>query len=173
MDREGRRFDMPFPTHGVEAQKGLAPFITSWDAIGELRPPPEEDLEVRGRWAQLLPSIPEGWNYLWYIHRGGALALFGYRARYWSFLLKLAKARPSWTLPAHPSQNSGPCHWNNRLLSVAELARLRSFPIHWRFMGRRADKVRQVGNALPLLLAELIGWEIAHQLGAIKNDRAS
>ena len=54
---------------------------------------------MRGRWADLLPSIPEGENYLWHTDRGAGVPLFGYRTRYWSFLLKLAKARPGLDIP--------------------------------------------------------------------------
>ena len=72
-----------------------------------------------GKWADLLPSIPEGENYLWHTARGGGMPLFGWRTRYWSFLLKLAKDRPSWTIQAQPGPATGPFHWTNRRLSVA------------------------------------------------------
>ncbi|WP_210186206.1 DNA cytosine methyltransferase [Hyphomicrobium sp. CS1GBMeth3] len=164
LDREGREFNMPAPTHAGSGS-GLPPYVTAWDAIGELdKPRVPQELRVRGRWADLLPSIPEGENYIWHTERGRGVPLFGYRTRYWSFLLKLAKARPAWTLAANPSQNSGPFHWRNRLLSVAEMARLQSFPDWWRFEGTRVHQVRQIGNAVPPLLAEIIGRAISHQL---------
>ncbi len=126
------------------------------------------ELTARGRWADLLASIPEGENYLWHTDRGGGLPLFGYRTRYWSFLLKLAKARPAWTLPASPSQNTGPFHWRNRLLSIAEMARLQSFPDEWTFAGTRTQQVQQIGNAVPPLLAEILGREIRTQLLGVR-----
>jgi DNA (cytosine-5)-methyltransferase 1 len=165
LDRDGRTFQLPRPTHSPNGEGELAPYVTAWDAIGDLRlDRTPNELKVRGRWAALLPSIPEGENYLWHTPRGRGLPLFGYRTRYWSFLLKLAKTRPAWTLPANPSQNSGPFHWKNRLLSVAELSRLQSFPDTWTFVGTRAQQVRQIGNAVPPLLAETIGREILRQL---------
>ena len=96
-----------------------AAHATAWDAIGEfsLRSKADE-LKVRGQWADLLPSIPEGENYLWYTARKGGLPLFGWRTRFWSFLLKLAKDRPSWTIQAQPGPAIGPFHWENRMLSV-------------------------------------------------------
>ncbi|HNI65022.1 MAG TPA: HemK/PrmC family methyltransferase, partial [Pseudomonadales bacterium] len=59
-----------------------------------------ESLRVSGKWADLLPSIPEGMNYLYHTERGEGRPPFGWRRRYWSFLLKLAKARPAWQLVA-------------------------------------------------------------------------
>lgn len=88
--RGGRRFEFPSPTHGPSSPVGR-PYVTAWDAIGAIRPALGEDLRVRGRWAELLPSIPEGENYLWHTSRKGGLPLFGWRTRYWNFLLKLAK----------------------------------------------------------------------------------
>jgi DNA (cytosine-5)-methyltransferase 1 len=44
------------------------------------------------------------------------------------------------------------------------MARLQSFPHQWQFVGSRAQQIRQVGNAVPPLLAEVIGREIARQL---------
>lgn len=131
---------------------------TAWDAIGELEQASEVLPEPKGKWAELLPSIPEGENYLWHTDRGGGLPLFGYRTRYWSFLLKLAKNRPSWTLPAQPGPATGPFHWDNRPLSIPEMLRLQTFPPDWVVEGAsRVDHVRQVGNATPPLLAEELG----------------
>lgn len=138
---------------------------TAWDAIGSLRQPAEEIPVARGKWVELLPSIPEGENYLWHTDRGGGEPLFGYRRRYWSFLLKLAKDRPSWTLPAHPGPATGPFHWDNRPLSVPELLRLQTFPADWVVEGTsRAERVRQVGNATPPLLAEVVGRAVVEHL---------
>jgi DNA (cytosine-5)-methyltransferase 1 len=152
--REGSEFDWPTPTH-----RGVP--VTAWDAIGDLRPrnPPP----AKGRWAALLPAIPEGGNYLHLTPKGGGTPVFGYRRRYWSFLLKLAKDRPSWTVAANPAQNAGPFHWDNRRLTTRELLRLQSFPKGWKLSGLEATQVRQVGNATPPLLAEVVGRALAEQ----------
>jgi DNA (cytosine-5)-methyltransferase 1 len=127
---DGRSLKLPPPTHGEG--DGLERYRTAWDAIGHLDYeswPPE--LNPAGRWAALLPSIPEGQNYLWHTPRNrqkGGEPLFGWRARYWSFLLKLAKNKPSWTIQAQPGPATGPFHWRSRLLSIEELCRLQTFP---------------------------------------------
>ena len=153
--RDGGQLAWPTATHDK------AP-VRTWDAIGHISvaAPP---VPV-GKWADLLPSIPEGENYLWHTSRGGGRPLFGYRTRYWSFLLKLAKDLPSWTLPAQPGPSTGPFHWTNRPLAVEELLRLQSLPADWVVEGTYRDQVRQVGNATPALLAEILGRAILYTL---------
>lgn len=171
--REGHGFQFPLPTHceGCNIQGGqqslavdsLQSYATAWDAIGNIDPQPEADLRVRGRWSDLLPSIPEGENYLWHTSRKGGLPLFGWRTRFWTFLLKLAKDRPSWTIQAQPGPAVGPFHWENRLLSIHELAALQTFPADIEYVGKRGSVQRQLGNAVPSLLAEVLARAIAKQ----------
>jgi DNA (cytosine-5)-methyltransferase 1 len=176
--RDGGRFRFPAPTHAEQPatagvslfdMPALFPYATAWDAIGglDLRVA-DEDLCVRGRWADLLPSIPEGENYSWHTDRKGGMPLFGWRRCYWCFLLKLAKALPSWTLQAQPGPAIGPFHWENRRLAVAEMARLQTFPSNITFVGNRGSVQKQLGNAVPSLLAELIGREVAEQFFGVQ-----
>jgi DNA (cytosine-5)-methyltransferase 1 len=167
--REGKKFRFPEPTHrDLLSNEELfgsrkRPYVAVWFALREVRSKKSEDLKVRGRWADLLPSIPEGENYLWHTDRKGGLPLFGWRTRYWSFLLKLAKNRPSWTIQAQPGPAIGPFHWQNRLLSVREMAAIQTFPKTTRFCGSRVSVQRQIGNAVPSLLAEVLGRELRRQ----------
>lgn len=166
-EREGMGFTLPRPTHGLPrdaAKNGLEPYMTAWDAIGGLDfDTGSEDLDTTGRWTGLLPSIPEGRNYLWHTARCGGTPLFGWRTRYWSFLLKLSKSEPSWTIQAEPGPATGPFHWKNRLLSIQELCRLQTFPHGYRIFGDRRSAHRQIGNAVPCALAEMLGLEIRRQ----------
>lgn len=169
--RDGTRFNFPVPTHrppdtGSDViSPGLSPFSTAWDAIGDLPMVPDDaqDLQVRGKWAALLPTIPEGMNYLYHTERGEGLPLFGWRRRYWTFLLKLSKHRPSWTLQAQPGPAVGPFHWNNRRLSSKELCRLQTFPDDVELSGGHSSVQRQAGNAVPSLLAEVVGRSLRQQ----------
>lgn len=166
--REGHPFSFPRATHSAVPEQDLLgatePYRTAWDAIGDLGNPSNEDLAVRGKWAELLPSIPEGSNYLHHTSKGDGMPLFGWRRRYWTFLLKLAKNRPSWTIQAQPGPAIGPFHWSNRRLSVRELCRLQTFPDSVKVMGGRLSTQKQLGNAVPSLLAEVVGRAIREQL---------
>ncbi len=146
------------------------PRRTVWDAIG-FPPKQHQKPEPAGRWTPLLPSIPEGENYQWHTNRGGGSPLFGYRTRYWSFLQKLHRDRPSPTLAASPGPSTGPFHWENRPLSIWEMLRIQSFPGSWRVEGNRRALVRQVGNATPPLLAEIVGVQLARELGHDRHRR--
>ena len=165
--REGAHFDFPLPTHGTN-NMGLSdqePYRTVWDALADLPVVPDEPpLEVGGKWGALLPSIPEGQNYLWHTNRGGGLRLFGWRTRYWSFLLKLAKNQPSWTIQAQPGSAIGPFHWHSRKLTSLEMCRLQTFPDDLTFDCGRTDVQKMLGNAVPSLLAEVLAREIRCQL---------
>jgi DNA (cytosine-5)-methyltransferase 1 len=167
--RNGTEFRFPRVTHGIATDlllgTDIEPYRTAWDALGDLPERPNDPtLKVGGKWAELLPSIPEGENYLWHTPRGGGMPLFGWRTRYWSFLLKLAKGRPSWTIQAQPGPATGPFHWTNRRLSVQEMCRLQTLPDGLQFDCGRNDAQRMLGNAVPSLLAEVIAREIRGQL---------
>jgi DNA (cytosine-5)-methyltransferase 1 len=161
--RDGQFFEAPDPITGPGRRRAVA---TAWDAIGDMQPSDDQakELTARGKWAELLPSIPEGQNYLWHTDRGGGLPMFGWRTRYWSFLLKLAKDRPAWTIQADPGPATGPFHWDSRLLSIGEMARLQSFPKGYNFVGDYRAARRQIGNAVPPALAEAVARRVAATL---------
>jgi len=114
--------------------------------------------------AIFIPTIPEEPNYLWHTPRNegrrGSQPIFGWRSRYWSFLLKLAKDRPAWTLQASPSTATGPFHWKSRRLTSIECCHLQTFPDDITLTCSHREAQRMTGNAVPSLLAEVVAREI-------------
>jgi DNA (cytosine-5)-methyltransferase 1 len=168
--RNGCLINLPPPTHFV-TQKDLQeypnslPFINSWDAFSDIRiPSNKHKLEMTGKWADLLPAIPEGSNYLWHTEKGGGKPIFKWRSKYWSFLLKLAKDKPSWTIQAQPGPATGPFHWDNRKLSIPELLKLQTFPDGYQIEGNYRECLKQIGNAVPSAIGEFFGLEIRRQI---------
>ncbi len=165
--RDAIDFTLPSPTHHLEANPGenTVPATTCEEAIGMMRPATSaQPLKVGGRWAKLLPSIPEGRNYLWHTEKGGGKKIFRWRSRYWSFLLKLARDKPSWTIQASPGCATGPFHWENRKLSIEEAARLQTFPSNYKFQSSYTSSFKQIGNAVPSAIGELFGRAIRRQI---------
>lgn len=77
---------------------------------------------------------------------------------------KLDPALPSRTLTAHIGKDTySHIHWDSRqqrTISVREAARLQSFPDGFQFAGTMNAAFRQIGNAVPPLLA----WAVASRL---------
>lgn len=165
--RDAIDFVLPSPTHHLEAKPGekTLPAITCGEAIGKMSPAAgTQPLKVGGRWANLLPSIPEGKNYLWHTEKGGGKRVFRWRSRYWSFLLKLSRDKPSWTIQASPGCATGPFHWDNRKLSIEEAATLQTFPPNYKFESSYTSSFKQIGNAVPSAIGELFGRAIRKQV---------
>jgi DNA (cytosine-5)-methyltransferase 1 len=81
---------------------------------------------------------------------------------------KLNSAMPSRTLTAHMGKDTySHIHWDGvqkRTVSVREAARLQSFPDSFRFSGAMNAAFRQIGNAVPPLLAEAVAKRLKQDL---------
>lgn len=89
---------------------------------------------------------------------------------------KLVPSQPSRTLTAHLGKDTySHIHYDARqarTISVREAARLQSFPDGFRFMGQMNAAFRQIGNAVPPLLAVAIGGALRETLVAAAASRA-
>lgn len=181
--RDGADFEFPEPKFYSPEDKELfltlnsldkQPHRTAWDAIGDLLDPSEnpKKSQVGGKWGALLPSIPAGENYLWHTERGGGKPIFKWRSRYWSFLLKLHPDKPSWTIQAQPGTAIGPFHWNNRRLTMREMARIQTFPDDVHILGGNSNVQKQLGNAVPSAIGELLGKQIRFQFFGHRTNKS-
>ncbi len=168
----------PEPTHWWPSQNGSGAKLQSPETAGRwIAPFSGKDFEepgeiANGRWRQHLREIPPGWNYkfhtAWANH---PRPTFVTETRYWSFLLKLSPYRPSWTIQASAGPWTGPLHWDSRRLRIPELAALQTFPNAFNFAGTLVQRRRQIGNAVPSLLASRVTAGIVAEIAGARARR--
>ncbi|MDQ3509939.1 MAG: DNA cytosine methyltransferase [Actinomycetota bacterium] len=76
----------------------------------------------------------------------------------------MTKCDPHWGTVFHYEQE--------RIISVREAARIQSFPDWFRFTGSKADQYRQVGNAVPPMLAQAVAGHVRGMLERAEGRRA-
>jgi DNA (cytosine-5)-methyltransferase 1 len=161
--------EFPSPTHSKEGNGGLPRWIGSGEVLRDLdtrKNASDTGHFAGGQHHELLRKIPPGDNYLFFTKkRGHPKPRFEWRSRYWSFLLKLSPKLPSWTIQARRSNNMGPFHWRNRILRIEEIKRLQTFPDNFQLAGTVEQQWRQIGNAVPPMLATILGRAISEHLG--------
>lgn len=166
--KEMKDFVFPDSTHSEKpnAENKLKRWINCGDILNDIDfdLPEDEKMEAGSKHKELLKQIPAGDNYLFFTkERNHPNPVFEWRSRYWSFLLKLSPERPSWTIQASHSNNMGPFHWKNRFLRINEIKRIQSFEDKHIFLGNFKEQWRQIGNAVPPLLAFQFAKEIKKQ----------
>lgn len=78
---------------------------------------------------------------------------------------RLNSKKPSFTIDAGHNHHF---HYKaNRVPTVRECARIQSFPDRFRFWGNKTSQFRQVGNAVPPILAKEIGLELKEALNEL------
>lgn len=88
---------------------------------------------------------------------------------------KLERGKPSRTLMAHLGKDGySHIHYDSvqaRTISVREAARLQSFPDGFRFCGTMNPAFRQIGNAVPPLLAKAVGTSLMTAIRTALEDQ--
>ena len=119
--------------------------------------------DIRNHWAvahtettkRIISMVPDGGNYkdlpenLWSTRKVNIA---------WT---RLNSKRPSFTIDA--GHNHHFHYKENRVPTVRECARIQSFPDTFVFLGNKTSQFRQVGNAVPPLLAEAVAIAIREQ----------
>jgi DNA (cytosine-5)-methyltransferase 1 len=88
---------------------------------------------------------------------------------------RLSWDEPSLTLTCNPAQKQTErCHpEQTRPLTVREYARIQTFPDAWQFVGSVSSSYKQIGNAVPVNLAQAIGQSVVKSLNAYYAENPS
>ena len=160
--RDNESIFLPIPTHFQMHQDKTYQWKTVRDAIADLEFDKGECATLSEERLKFLKMVPEGGNWrdlpkdIIPIAMGGAYKSGGGKV---GFYRRLSYNQPSPTVVTSPVQKATMmCHpTQNRPLSIKEYARIQQFPDDWIFTGTTAAKYRQIGNAVPVGLAEAIG----------------
>lgn len=160
--RDNEGIFLPIPTHFQIHQDKAYQWKTVRDAIADLEFDKGECASLSEERLKFLKMVPEGGNWrdlpkdIIPIAMGGAYKSGGGKV---GFYRRLSYDQPSPTVVTSPVQKATMmCHpTQDRPLSIKEYARIQQFPDDWIFTGTTAAKYRQIGNAVPVGLAEAIG----------------
>ena len=160
--RDNEGIFLPIPTHFQMHQDKAYQWKTVRDAIADLEFDKGECATLSEERLKFLKMVPEGGNWrdlpkdIKPIAMGGAYKSGGGKV---GFYRRLSYDQPSPTVVTSPVQKATMmCHpTQDRPLSIKEYARIQQFPDDWIFTGTTAAKYRQIGNAVPVGLAEAIG----------------
>lgn len=156
---------LPKPTHFQKHQLADMRWRTLRDTIQDLEDNPGPYTQFSEDRLRYLRMVPEGGNWrnlpveFQPIAMGGAWKSGGGKA---GFYRRLSYDQPSPTVVTSPVQKATMmCHpTKDRPLSVKEYARIQQFPETWRILGTMTNQYKQIGNAVPIGLAEAVGKAI-------------
>lgn len=177
--RDNEDIFLPIPTHFQMHQNPDYRWKTVGEAIKDLENNPGEYTSLSGDRKKYLHMVPEGGNWrdlpeeVIPIAMGGAYESGGGKV---GFYRRLSYKQPSPTITTSPAQKATMlCHpRQDRPLSIKEYARIQQFPDDWKFTGTISAQYRQIGNAVPVGLAEAIGRAIistANRTSTIETKR--
>jgi len=136
-------FDFPEPTHSKNSIKGLLPWVSVKEALAHLPDPDGEN-------AHTVPN--------------NEYSQYKITTRNFTGHRNTDPDAPSPTILARGNGGGGVVaipHYNQlRRMTVRESAAIQTFPDHFDFKGTRSSCYRQVGNAVPVLLAKVIAIKL-------------
>ena len=177
--RDHEAIFLPAPTHFQQHQNKEMRWVTLGETIRDLEDNPGPCTHFSEERLKYLRMIPEGGNWrdlpanIQPAAMGGAWKSGGGKV---GFFRRLSYSQPSPTVVTSPVQKATMmCHpIKDRPLSVREYARIQQFPENWTITGTITNQYKQIGNAVPVGLAEAVGKAViaaANGTSTIKTKR--
>ena len=162
-NRIGKKITFPKKTHSKNGENGLKKYVTVGDTIMDIakktgKIPNHEPLNHGWKNIERYKLIPEGERM-----PEDKLPQEIYRKNFGNTFKRLDREKPSLTMV--PGHSAFPIHpTENRSLTVREAARLQTIPDEMVFVGNRTQQGMQVGNAVPVKLAEVFAKHLKKEM---------
>lgn len=166
-----KTFEFPEPTHNKSGNKGKKKWVTVADVLEFIGSNvTHEHVTYSNERLKYMRMIPRGggnWRNLSddiaMVAMGGAYNSGGGKV---GFFRRVKINEPSPTLLTSPIQKSTNLGhpYEDRPLSIQEYLAIQGFPIDYKIYGNINDKYTQIGNAVPVKLAYVIGYAIFNLL---------
>jgi len=162
-------FDIEIENTELGKSNGFLPFATLGNALDTATEDNGEIMDFSPRKKRYLDMVPEGANWralpvkIQQESMGKAWYAKGGRSGWWRRLSRDLPCPTIVTMPNH--SGTAMCHpTETRALTVKECATVQHFPTDWQFYGTIGEKYTQIGNALPVRLAQVAGEVAAKHL---------
>ena len=143
--------------------------ITSWTALARIpkEAPNQEIRKLSDTVIRRLSYIKPGQN-VWQAEKSMPEDLhIKTRTKISQIYRKLDPLKPSYTMTAAGGGGTYGYHWDNRELTNRERARIQTFPDDFEFIGKYNSVRKQIGMAVPCLLAEVVVTAILNSFAGI------
>lgn len=172
------KYEFPKPTHNETGTKGKKPWVTVGEVFNQLQVHEHHYMSYSKERLRYMKMIPKGggnWRDLKEYGddvvreaMGGAYNSGGGKV---GFFRRVNSRKPSPTLltsPAQKSTNLG--HpFEDRPLSIEEYLAIQGFPADFKVAGNLMKQYTQIGNAVPVPLANILGESILEHLHVLQT----
>ena len=153
-----KRFETCFPVNSLSQSVLDSEMVNSSDVLFNHTCSTLSELDM-----EMIQAVPEGGNWQYIparvIKKSARLTQINKSGGRTTYYGRLMGNLPSYTINTYfnrPGNGTFIHPKQDRLISMREAARLQSFPDRFRFLGSRSSRYKQIGNAVPPLLARAV-----------------